>query len=62
MLSLAWPAGQGWKLQVQTNSRSVGLKPQTNQWFDVVGSTSLSGTNITIDKTQPTIFYRLAYP
>jgi fibronectin-binding autotransporter adhesin len=58
-LTLTWPAGQGWKLQVQTNLRSVGLK--TN-WFDVPGSTSLSGTNITIDKTQPTIFYRLAYP
>ena len=57
-LSLSWPAGQGWKLQVQTNSRSVGL---STNWTSVTDG-SVSSTNITVDKVQPTIFYRLAYP
>jgi autotransporter-associated beta strand protein len=57
-LTLSWPAGQGWRLQEQTNSRSVGLR--TN-WVYVTDS-SVSITNITVDKTKPTTFYRLVYP
>jgi autotransporter-associated beta strand protein len=57
-LSLSWPAGQGWRLQIQTNSLAVGLN--TN-WEEAAGS-SVSVTNITINKTQPTVFYRLVWP
>lgn len=57
-LTLSWPAGQGWLLQVQTNSLSIGLG--TN-WVDVPGSTGISSTNITLNPTQPTVFYRLKY-
>jgi autotransporter-associated beta strand protein len=57
-LSLSWPAGQGWRLQQQTNAASVGLR--TN-WVDVTDS-SVSSTNIVVDKTRPTVFYRLVYP
>jgi autotransporter-associated beta strand protein len=57
-LSLSWPAGQGWRLQQQTNALSVGLR--TN-WVDATDS-SVSSTNITVDKSRPTVFYRLVYP
>lgn len=57
-LSLSWPAGQGWRLQMQTNSLSVGLR--TN-WIYITDGT-LSSTNITVDSTKPTVFYRLTYP
>jgi len=57
-LSLSWPAGQGWRLQGQTNSRSTGLG--TNWAYVTDGS--VSSTNITVDSTQPTVFYRLVYP
>ena len=58
VLSLSWPSGQGWKLQMQTNSLSVGLG--TNWVYVTDGSTT--STNITIDPAKPTVFYRLAYP
>jgi autotransporter-associated beta strand protein len=57
-LSLSWPAGQNWRLQEQTNTLGVGLR--TN-WVYVT-DTSVSSTNITVDKTKPTTFYRLVYP
>jgi hypothetical protein len=58
-LSLSWPAGQGWRLVSQTNRLSVGLT--TNGWSTVPGG--IDGSNsITIDRSQPTVFYRLVYP
>jgi len=62
-LNLSWPADHtGWFLQTQTNSRSVGLTPATNTWFDVPGSSSTNGSSISVDKLQPTIFFRLRSP
>jgi autotransporter-associated beta strand protein len=58
ILSLSWPAGQGWRLQGQTNSSSNGLG--TN-WGNVTGGSDGS-ISITIDPNQPTVFYRLVYP
>jgi fibronectin-binding autotransporter adhesin len=58
VLSLSWPAGQGWRLQMQTNSLAQGLG--TN-WVYVTDG-SVSATNITVDATKPTVFYRLTYP
>lgn len=58
VLSLSWPPGQGWKLQMQTNSLAVGLG--TNWVYATDGSTT--STNITINPAKPTVFYRLAYP
>jgi hypothetical protein len=58
VLSLSWPAGEGWRLQMQTNSLSVGL---SNNWIYVTDG-SVSSTNITVDVTKPTEFYRLVYP
>lgn len=58
ILSLSWPAGEGWRLQMQTNSLSTGLS--TN--WDYITDGSVSSTNITIDPTKPTVFYRLRYP
>jgi autotransporter-associated beta strand protein len=57
-LSLSWPAGQGWRLQQQITNLSVGLN--TN-WVFVTDS-SVSSTNIAIDKANGTVFYRLVYP
>ena len=58
LLSLSWPAGQGWRLQSQTNSLNVGLA--TNWTYVTDGS--VSSTNLTINPAKPTVFYRLTYP
>jgi hypothetical protein len=58
VLSLSWPANEGWRLQVQTNSSSVGFG--TN-WIYVTDGT-ISSTNIMINQMSGTIFYRLTYP
>jgi hypothetical protein len=55
-LALSWPAGQGWRLQSQVTARAVGL--DTN-WV-IVTDSSVSSTNILIDKTNGAVFYRLA--
>ena len=57
-LFLSWPAGQGWRLEWQTNLLNKGL---STNWLEAAGS-SVSSTNITIDKTKPTVFYRLVNP
>ncbi|HLP76140.1 MAG TPA: autotransporter-associated beta strand repeat-containing protein, partial [Candidatus Paceibacterota bacterium] len=54
-LQLSWVAEAGWRLQMQTNSLSVGLG--TN-WIDVTDGTT-SSTNITIDPTHGAVFFRL---
>jgi fibronectin-binding autotransporter adhesin len=56
VLSLSWPGGQGWTLQSQTNTLATGLG--TN-WVDVPGSTATNAATITINPTNPTVFYRL---
>jgi len=58
VLSLSWPAGQGWRLQMQTNSLASGLG--TN-WTYITDGT-LSSTNIPVDSAKPAVFYRLTYP
>ena len=58
VLSLSWPAGQGWRLQSQTNSLNIGLR--TN-WVNA-SDASISSTNITINPGKPTVFYRLVNP
>jgi hypothetical protein len=59
-LTLTWPDTHiGWTLQAQTNSRSVGL---SSNWsaFDG-GYTTTNEAVIPIDKTTPTVFFRLFY-
>jgi len=58
VLSLAWPAGQGWRLQAQTNALSNGL---STNWSYVTDG-SVGSTNITVNNTNPAVFYRLTYP
>jgi hypothetical protein len=60
-LTLTWPAGQGWRLVGQTNNLSTGLKPNPSAWFTVPGGTDGS-ISITINHTNPTVFYRLIAP
>jgi autotransporter-associated beta strand protein len=60
VLSISWPADQGWTLQVQTNAASVGL---SSNWTTLVsGSAGISSTNIPVDTTKGAVFYRLVYP
>jgi len=62
-LTLAWPASHlGWTLQTQTNTRSVGITMPTNTWFDVSGSAATNQVDITINKDDPTVFFRLRLP
>ena len=58
VLSLSWPAGQNWRLQVQTNGLSSGLG--TN-WIYVTDG-SASSTNISVNAATPAMFFRLTYP
>lgn len=58
VLSLSWPVDHtGWYLQMQTNSLSTGL---STNWVDVPGSSAINSTNIVVDPTKPTVFYRLS--
>jgi hypothetical protein len=59
ILSLSWPSGQGWRLESQTNSLTSGLS--ATGWGTVPGVSDGSAT-ITVDPSQPTVFYRLANP
>ena len=52
-LSLSWPAGQGWRLQMETNAASPNWAYLTNG--------SINRANITVDPTEPSVFYRLTY-
>ena len=59
-LTLSWAADHvGYSLQTQTNALSAGLGAT---WFPVVNSTSTNVVTVTVDPTQPTVFYRLVYP
>jgi fibronectin-binding autotransporter adhesin len=59
-LTLSWPGSHtGWTLQVQTNSRSVGLN--TN-WYNVAGSALTNQVTVPVNPANPTVFFRLVYP
>ncbi|HEY1788761.1 MAG TPA: hypothetical protein VGJ73_11420, partial [Verrucomicrobiae bacterium] len=58
VLTLSWPANQGWRLQAQTNSVSIGL---STNWVYVTDST-VSSTNINVSTANGVGFYRLVYP
>ena len=61
-LTVGWPTDHtGWRLQTQTNSRSVGLVPATNAWFNL-GYETTNTAVIPVSPAQPTVFYRLTYP
>ena len=56
-LTLSWPAAYtSYVLQVQTNAPEVGL---SNNWVNVTG-VSNNAASISIDNSQPAVFYRLA--
>jgi hypothetical protein len=56
-LTLSWPLDHtGWTLQVQTNSRAVGL---STNWFDVSGSTTTNAITLPAGTPNGAVFYRL---
>lgn len=58
-LTLTWQSGQSWRLVGQTNSLLVGLT--TNGWNTVPGG--IDGSNsVTINPSNPSVFYKLVYP
>jgi autotransporter-associated beta strand protein len=59
-LNLSWPADHtGWRLQVQTNTVSVGLR---SNWVDVAGSTTVNSVSVTINPANGSVFFRMVYP
>jgi hypothetical protein len=59
-LTLSWPADHlGWILQSQTNNLNAGLN---SNWFDVSGSGTSTQAVITINRVNPTVFFRLRSP
>jgi autotransporter-associated beta strand protein len=63
VLTLTWPVDHtGWILQAETNSLSIGLTLKSNAWVTVAGS-AVSNTNVmTVNPTNPAVFYRLLRP
>jgi autotransporter-associated beta strand protein len=61
-LSLSWPTNLGWTLMVQTNNLSSGLSGVKTDWAAVAGSTSMTSTNITVNRNNLTEFYKLVLP
>lgn len=58
-LTLSWPTNAGWTLEVQTNSSSTGL---STNWVVVPNSQNVTSTNITINPTNGSVFYRMVLP
>ncbi|HZI30847.1 MAG TPA: hypothetical protein VFF11_00825, partial [Candidatus Binatia bacterium] len=58
-LSLSW-TNANWRVEMQTNSLSKGLG--TNWTTLVPANSGINNTNVTVDPTKPTVFYRLVYP
>jgi autotransporter-associated beta strand protein len=60
VLTISWPADHiGWRLQVQTNSSSLGVGAN---WLDVSNSIATNQMAFTLDPSADCVFYRLAYP
>jgi autotransporter-associated beta strand protein len=60
-LTLSWPADHlGWHLQVQTNTLGTGLN--AGGWVTLPGTDLVTQTNISFNKTNPAVFYRMTYP
>ncbi len=63
VLTLSWPPDHtGWRLLMQTNNLAAGISSNTNDWMTVPGSAGVNQTNMTIDVTRPTEFFRMVYP
>jgi autotransporter-associated beta strand protein len=58
-LTLGWPTNKGWVLQAQTNAANVGL---SNNWADLPAYTGQTQAVLTINPTNPAVFYRLRMP
>lgn len=56
-LVLTWPNGQGWLLEVQTNTLATGLG---NNW--VTNASAISPFTNVVDPANGSVFYRLIYP
>jgi fibronectin-binding autotransporter adhesin len=61
-LALSWPTNLGWILQSQTNTLNTGLVTNSNAWFDMPGSAAVTSTNLSINPTNPSVFFRLRLP
>jgi hypothetical protein len=57
VLSLSWPGYPGW--YVQSNSISVA---NTNGWYDIAGSQSVTNLGLSLDPARPTVHFRLRSP
>jgi hypothetical protein len=59
-IGLSWPADHlGWHLQVQTNAPGTGL---STNWVSVPGSDLITSTNLTVNRSNGAVFFRLVYP
>lgn len=57
-ITLTWPTTHlGWQLQAQTNGLAVGI---SNNWTAIGGTELTNRADVKIDKSQPTVFYRLS--
>jgi len=56
-LKLDWPADHiGWLLQTQTNP---GIN---SQWFPIPGSSATNHLDLTLDRANTSVFFRLVAP
>jgi len=62
-LALSWPADHlGWSLEAQTNSLTVGILSGSTNWYKIAGTASVTSTNLAINPTNATVFFRMVYP
>jgi len=60
-LTLSWPGDHlGWHLQAQTNAPGGGLN--ATNWVTLSGAEEMTSTNLTIDPTTGSVFFRMLAP
>jgi fibronectin-binding autotransporter adhesin len=59
-VNLSWPADHtGWQIQIQTNSLATGL---FTNWVTLVGTELVNSTNLPINPSNGSVFYRMYHP
>lgn len=59
-VTLSWPASHtGWRLLSQTNTLAVGLGAN---WVEVAGSSATNRVTLSVNPTNPAVFFRLVHP
>jgi len=62
LLILTWPANAGWKLQMQSATRTAGIQTDQAKWSDVTDARDGSYEHTLSQSSDAAVFFRLAKP